>query len=323
MINEFIEQNEHYFDSNSSTKNCLVQKADANYLNLHLNNEGLKASKNNINNLNNYSDEEDENRHFLSSSFDLKSKQKSRRSLPSQILFKRIIQPNNQQQTFCPLINCDNDNTIAYKQHRSLSLKGANSAFYNLDSSNAPLNEIYSNNENYSSQKNEENFPTETKATIEDRAKDEESSISKIANKTSDYESGESPTNSDYNSDTDKFKHNPHNLSQIHNQKPGEECLSCNQQYHELVSAKRLEEIKEEFILSSVAESSPNYKKSDKQFKSILNYSNKKLWKEDDLKQIELLNYIHDWSFPIFELYEISKQNVLSHVINFRILFFS
>lgn len=37
-------------------------------------------------------------------------------------------------------------------------------------------------------------------------------------------------------------------------------------------------------------------------------------WSESDLKDIELLERIYDWNFPIFELSEKSNNNILSHV---------
>jgi hypothetical protein len=37
-------------------------------------------------------------------------------------------------------------------------------------------------------------------------------------------------------------------------------------------------------------------------------------WEVDDLKKLELLNYLHDWNFPIFQFYEISSKNILSQV---------
>ena len=41
-------------------------------------------------------------------------------------------------------------------------------------------------------------------------------------------------------------------------------------------------------------------------------------WEVDDLKKLELLNYLHDWNFPIFQFYEISSKNILSQVRIFQ-----
>lgn len=93
--------------------------------------------------------------------------------------------------------------------------------------------------------------------------------------KTSDYDSGESPNSSDYNSDTDK--------------------LQLKEQYRSLENgnAKKMNKIKEEI----------NAKK-----KQSLT------WSPDDIEDVHLLQYIHDWNFPIFQLYEKSQNNILSHV---------
>ena len=40
----------------------------------------------------------------------------------------------------------------------------------------------------------------------------------------------------------------------------------------------------------------------------------KKTWNENDLKDIQLLERIYDWNFPIFELSDKSNNNILSHV---------
>ena len=44
-------------------------------------------------------------------------------------------------------------------------------------------------------------------------------------------------------------------------------------------------------------------------------------WEVDDLKNFDLLNYLHDWNFPIFQFYEISSRNILSQVRNKAVLF--
>ena len=116
--------------------------------------------------------------------------------------------------------------------------------------------------------------------------------------KTSDYESGESP-NSD--SDSDKLK--------VSSGKSAASIWKCfylfvfeKEQQH---ACKRLEEIKEE-LFNSLGHKNRGQGSSESQLVE---------WNEADLKGIELLNYLHDWNFPIFELYEKSQQNILSQVI--------
>jgi hypothetical protein len=74
-------------------------------------------------------------------------------------------------------------------------------------------------------------------------------------------------------------------------------------QYHELLSIKRLEDIKEDYIIHN---SSMNICYPDE--------SSKQLWRPEEVEKIELLNHIDEWSYPIFRLYDISSQNILSHV---------
>ena len=135
--------------------------------------------------------------------------------------------------------------------------------------------------------------------------------------KTSDYESGESPTNSDYNSDTDKL-----NLkviksfgSLIENSisyiflKDNQEIIS----YHHTICSQKLEKIKEEYNNGN--------KKNQENNRSIdetkNNFEDDLLWQTDDLKDLDLLNYLHDWNFPIFQFFEKSNHNVISQVIFF------
>ena len=63
-------------------------------------------------------------------------------------------------------------------------------------------------------------------------------------------------------------------------------------QYNNLSVGKILDEIKEE---SSSADS-------------------KLPWQVDDLKSLDLLGYLHDWNFPIFQLNDKSNGHVLSKV---------
>lgn len=136
--------------------------------------------------------------------------------------------------------------------------------------------------------------------------------------KTSDYESGESPTNSDYNSDTDKL-----NLkvikrfgSLIENSdsyiflKENQEMVS----YHHSVCSQKLEQIKEEYNNGEKR----NNREIDSHKKSI---EDDLIWQTEDLKNLDLLNYLHDWSFPIFQFYEISNHNVISQVSFYIYLF--
>lgn len=133
--------------------------------------------------------------------------------------------------------------------------------------------------------------------------------------KTSDYESGESPTNSDYNSDTDKL-----NLkviksfgSLIENSisyiflKDNQEIIS----YHHSICSQKLKKIKEEYNNGNPKNKENNrlIDESKKYFEDDL------LWQTDDLKDLDLLNYLHDWNFPIFQFFEKSNHNVISQVI--------
>jgi hypothetical protein len=53
------------------------------------------------------------------------------------------------------------------------------------------------------------------------------------------------------------------------------------------------------------------------------NSTNKLPWQLNDLSKLELLNYLHDWNFPIFQLYEKSNNHILSKVgLNFHIFKF-
>ncbi len=74
--------------------------------------------------------------------------------------------------------------------------------------------------------------------------------------------------------------------------------LSTSQQ---LNMSLKLEEITEE-------ESNGHVRK--KSFQEL----DKLQWEIDDLKNYDLLNYLHDWNFPIFQFYEISSKNILSQV---------
>ena len=50
------------------------------------------------------------------------------------------------------------------------------------------------------------------------------------------------------------------------------------------------------------------------------NSTNKLPWQLNDLNKLELLNYLHDWNFPIFQLNEKSNNHILSKVcLNFHI----
>ncbi|RNA15771.1 cGMP-inhibited 3 -5 -cyclic phosphodiesterase A [Brachionus plicatilis] len=113
--------------------------------------------------------------------------------------------------------------------------------------------------------------------------------------KTSDYESGESPTNSDYNSDTDKL-----------NLKDNQEIVS----YHHSICSQKLEQIREEYN-NGEKKNHANNSEMGNHKKSI---DDELLWQTEDLKYLELLNYLHDWNFPIFKFYEKSNQNVISQM---------
>ena len=81
----------------------------------------------------------------------------------------------------------------------------------------------------------------------------------------------------------------------------------------------RLEEITEESLNNHNNQQRQIRKSSDDQLNSAdtanANASSNKLqWEVEDLKNVELLNYLHDWNFPIFQFYEKSSKHVLSQV---------
>ena len=73
--------------------------------------------------------------------------------------------------------------------------------------------------------------------------------------------------------------------------------------YHEIQSAKPLDQIKEDIVAGN------NSRKISYPYEL-----SKRIWKPEEVSKIEILERIYDWSFPIFQLYEISSQNILSHV---------
>lgn len=144
-------------------------------------------------------------------------------------------------------------------------------------------------------------------------------SNSSCQTKTSDYESGESPTNSDYNSDTDKLQLKVINSfgSMIENSVNKYKFLKENSDllsYHNLICSKKLEQIKEEYYANGL---SHNPSKIQNKINIISNCSSEDnlAWQAEDLKDLDLLNYLHDWSFPIFQFYEKSNHNIISQVI--------
>lgn len=135
-------------------------------------------------------------------------------------------------------------------------------------------------------------------------------------NKTSDYESGESPTNSDCNSDTDKL-----HLKQ--------EQSFPETHYHEISSLKRLEQIKEEFsykvknyhhnqLMHNYQSKQPSTVDDEEYNVAYLQRTNEdaNVWQHpDDLdKNADLLNCLHDWNFPIFRFGERAKKFILSQM---------
>ncbi len=104
---------------------------------------------------------------------------------------------------------------------------------------------------------------------------------SKLLNlsKTSDYDSGESPNSSDYSSDTDK--------------------LQLKEQFvNNQSSITKMDQIKEDIL--------------NRHNKAKKRYTN--TWSPEKIRSIHLLEDIHAWNFPIFQLYEKSNNNILSHV---------
>ncbi len=75
-----------------------------------------------------------------------------------------------------------------------------------------------------------------------------------------------------------------------------------------MITNNKLNEINEEILNNLKIGSSSKPSNSD-------NSNQQKIWKENEINDIELLNYLHDWNFPIFQLYEKSDQFILSHVL--------
>lgn len=171
------------------------------------------------------------------------------------------------------------DNYIC-KQQRSRSLKSQNLRMGNiLKLVTSPDSEDYNETKSKANLNlNLENMIGRYNDSLKERLINE--SLVKNADKTSDYDSGESPNSSDYNSDTDK--------------------LQNKDKYHDKQDSydNKMEQIKEEF----------NNKKLQPFGKM------KKTWNENDLKDIQLLERIYDWNFPIFELSDKSNNNILSHM---------
>lgn len=85
---------------------------------------------------------------------------------------------------------------------------------------------------------------------------------------------------------------------------------SCH--YHEMLSARRLQQIKDDLAGLKIKSRAASSSSSSSCYPPE---SAKKMWKPSDLDDIELLDQLDTWSYPIFELYAKSDQNILSHVI--------
>lgn len=122
---------------------------------------------------------------------------------------------------------------------------------------------------------------------------------------TSDYESGESPTNSDYNSDTDKLHlQDPNHLNDCACMKmPNQININTNDTNINSSFLQKLEEISEQ---DNKSESSTS---SDLEWHPF----------EPNTHALQKLGpdqyNLQDWNFPIFRFYEdSSKKNILSQV---------
>ena len=83
----------------------------------------------------------------------------------------------------------------------------------------------------------------------------------------------------------------------------------------------RLEEIQEEATVninkmvrpsSRVDNSSAEEEHDDE--KDLESDSRRSEWQPEDLDNMDYLNYLHDWNFPIFKFYHESPKNILSQV---------
>jgi hypothetical protein len=268
--------------------------------------------------LNSYSaDEDEENKNSKKHSNEISHsfkpvKCRNRKSLPTQI-YKRISTwSTTTSATGLPIIE------LLPARHRSLNLK-AN--FFNQneklkdDVDNQKSDSYLSVQEEICTENLEKENNEETKILLDNLAKrksydDYGEKINNCKNtcKTSDYDSAESPNNSDYNSDTDKL-----NITEQQNAVFGE--VKQPKSYHQLISLKKMSEIKS----LKEDDEKPNNKSFDNSESIMIsskdnNDSNSKIWNVEDLESIDLLNYLHDWNFPIFQLNEKSNENVLSQV---------
>lgn len=78
-----------------------------------------------------------------------------------------------------------------------------------------------------------------------------------------------------------------------------------------MLSKKRLEQIKEELSHCINRENNTNSNSNAN--------VNDKLWQVEDIRNLYLLNFLHKWSFPIFEFGDCAKNFVLSKVSLTRI----
>lgn len=228
---------------------------------------------------NSYSADEDEDKNSLSifhATNQMTSKNRNRRSLPAR---SPSLAWSSTTTTASGMPNFEN---VSSKQ-RSSSLKISGFINQNLLLNSCSMSKETLNDENMSShsiniQSKPDQFKTKSNYDDEDEETTAASSLisnaSNVNNRTSDYDSGESPNSSDYNSDTDKLQ-----------------LKDLQYQYNNLsTSNKKLDEIKEE-------------------------NSDKLSWQVSEISSIELLDYLHDWNFPIFQLNDKSNNHILSKVI--------
>jgi hypothetical protein len=160
----------------------------------------------------------------------------------------------------------------------------------------------------------------ERKSSLNDQTSKTLSTImSNQVGKTSDYDSGESPNSSDYNSDTDKLLMR-NQITTQDNQIRDELAQQSKKSTSSLWSIKAIEEFKEE-ILRTNPNKYFNCKCTSKKKRingDVTTCSDTEteidIWKMDDIQNSKTLERINEWNFPIFQFSEHSRHHVLSQV---------
>jgi hypothetical protein len=89
-----------------------------------------------------------------------------------------------------------------------------------------------------------------------------------------------------------------------------------------IIPSNRLEEIQEEAainikMLSPSSRADNDNSSAEEEHdddKDLDSDSRRSDWQPEDLDNMDYLNYLHDWNFPIFKFYHESPKNILSQV---------